>query len=98
MSKDLMNFGGFNRIGEGYTFYMYTMLQGGQSSGSGFKKARVRGLLSTFAFLAMNNQENETGYTFSSDQTLEKMYVLMECIRYKGYNQTFFSFINTINI
>lgn len=93
MSKDLMNFGGFNRIGEGYTFCMYT-----QSSGSGFKNARVRGLLSTFAFLAMNNQENETGYTFSSDQTLEKMYVLMECIRYKGYNQTFFSFINTINI
>lgn len=60
-----------------------------QSSGSGFKNARVRGLLSTFAFTAMNNKENETGYKFSSDQTLEKMYVLMECIRYKGYNQTF---------
>lgn len=29
MLKDLMNFGGFNRIGEGYMFYMYIMLQGG---------------------------------------------------------------------
>lgn len=76
------NFGGFNRFGEGYTCTQ-------QSSGSGFENARVRGLLSTFAFPAMNNKENETGYKFSSDQTLEKMYVLMECIRYKGYNQTF---------
>lgn len=65
---------------------LYTMLQVGQSSGSGLKKKKhVLPIVTTFAFPAMNNKEDETGHKFSKDQTLEKMYVhvLMECIRYK---------------
>lgn len=38
----------------------------------------VTTIVTTFAFPAMNNKENETGYKFSKDQTLEKMYVLMD--------------------
>lgn len=92
LPKDVERFNEFWRVEQNWRrlhVLFVQMLQGGQSSGSGLKNARVRGLLSTFAFPAMNNKENETGYKFSSDQTLEKMYVLLECIRYKGYNQTF---------
>lgn len=49
------------------------MLQVGQSSGSGLKKKHVLPIVTTFAFPAMNNKEDETGHKFSKDQTLEKI-------------------------